>query len=938
MTQGGGGDPGLSSTAADSSAGALDATAPVESGGRTAGVVVGAVVDGQFRIERLLGKGGMGAVFLARDLRLDRDIALKLGNVVSASALHRVEREALALARLQHPNVVVIHQVGKHEDRLYLAMEYVAGGNARQWLERQRRSWREIALLYAAAAEGLAAAHAAGFIHRDFKPDNVLVGEDGRPRVADFGLVRATTDSHDPAAAVVTSSPSLGSMTQTGAVLGTPAYMAPEQFAGTATDARTDQFALCASVWEALFGNRPYSGSTPDEIAQSIDQARFELPKHDRHVPRRVIAALRRGLSRDREARWPSLAPLIAELRHDPARRRRNVLLAAGAIAVLGAAVAVAVVRRQTDPCSDGPAELAETWNPARADALASALDRAQLTASWPGLRGQLDAYGDGWVTGHRAACRATRVDGSQSEAILDQRMLCLSRARAQLDSVLATMIEHRDALADAASEVAALPSLATCADLTALAQQVPLPNDPVLRARIEAAAKLVDKASGASLSGWSRDLARADEALAAARETHWPPLIAQAIEMHAGYLSDEPAVKEYRAAVAAALAAGDDRTAAWAFADGAWALATKPAQAAEWIELARAMWVRLGKPADLGNRIEGADAERLFNGGDAAGGLEATRRATAYNEAAYPTNLWDRADGHFNLARAFDAAGNYDEAQREIDAAIDLARHIAGDAHPVLIGYLELAADLANRRGKVDDAIAFARRAVAIGEGWYGKDDHRLAPALDTLGQLLALHGDIEAARAPLERALALDPDSRETHVRFSLAMLEGGSGHPARAIELVTTALAQAERDTGVDNAEHVPMLLALGIWHRQLGHLDDSQRYLERTVHLSERALGGAAPQTVNAKIELSYTLVAQHRGAAARELLAPALAVPDLPPPVAAELHVASGQALWETGDHASGRREVESGRDAFAALGAAFHHEHDQASAWLQLHK
>ncbi|MCE9577863.1 MAG: serine/threonine protein kinase, partial [Deltaproteobacteria bacterium] len=205
-------------------------------------IVPGSVLEGTYRVERAIGEGGMGIVYLAHDLRLDRDVALKVGRQVSVVSLLRLEREAAALARLSHPNVVVVYQVGAFHRRVFLAMEYVPGGTARAWLEAKVRTWREIVALYAAAGDGLAAAHDAGLIHRDFKPDNVLVGEDGRPRVADFGLARSETHATDhggPAAHP--------SMTQTGAVLGTPAYMPPEQLAGEPLDARADQVAYCAA-------------------------------------------------------------------------------------------------------------------------------------------------------------------------------------------------------------------------------------------------------------------------------------------------------------------------------------------------------------------------------------------------------------------------------------------------------------------------------------------------------------------------------------------------------------------------------------------------------------------------------------------------------------------------------------------------------------------
>jgi serine/threonine-protein kinase len=270
------------------------------------------VID-EYRIARAIGRGGMGQVYLARDTRLDRDVALKFCSTASASTARRIEREAIALARLAHPNVVVVFGVGEWRGQFYIAMEYVEGGNAREWLRAGPRTWREIVALYVAAGDGLAAAHARGFVHRDFKPDNVLVGDDGRPRVADFGLVGADPTSSDDGTAP---SPALSRLTRQDAVIGTVGYMAPEQLANSAVDARADQYAFCVALWEALFGRKP------NPAQPFVASAR---------VPRRILAALRRGLEPEREDRFPTMKELLGQLRRDWRTRRVAIAAAAGA-------------------------------------------------------------------------------------------------------------------------------------------------------------------------------------------------------------------------------------------------------------------------------------------------------------------------------------------------------------------------------------------------------------------------------------------------------------------------------------------------------------------------------------------------------------------------------------------------------------------------------
>jgi hypothetical protein len=298
---------------------------------------------GRFQIEAKLGEGGMGVVLLATDPLLGRRVAIKVlrGSAIDDSARRRLLREAQATAQLSHENVIVVHEVGTHEDQVYLAMEYVAG----QTLTRHQadRGWRVVLDLYTRAGRGLQAAHDAGLVHRDFKPDNVLVGADGRLRVTDFGLV-AATDAVPESPGPRDDSELASKLTQTGAVMGTPRYMAPEQHRGEQVDTRADQFAFCVALYEALYGQAPFAGTTYAELVANVVDAKL-TPLPASEVPLDVRDAVLRGLDRERNNRHGSMRDLLALLAiAPPSQPRRRWPLAIGLAAGVAAVAAVALL------------------------------------------------------------------------------------------------------------------------------------------------------------------------------------------------------------------------------------------------------------------------------------------------------------------------------------------------------------------------------------------------------------------------------------------------------------------------------------------------------------------------------------------------------------------------------------------------------------------
>lgn len=378
----------------------VDPARPSEPSPDPAGLAPGLRI-GRYVIDRVLGQGGMGAVYLAHDPELDRRVAIKLlhpAMSINPDNRARLLREAQAMARVHHPHVVTVHDVVTWEGQLFVAMEYVEGTTLREWI-RSRRSLHQILEMFRKAGEGLAAAHAAGLIHRDFKPGNVLIGVDGKVQVSDFGLAR----SADAAPEAATPEPVSGSqsaallkqdLTQAGLVMGTLGYMAPEQMLINPIDARCDQFSFCVTLYEALYGVRPFKGKDSTALVQAIYDHALQPPVSRMRVPPWVHEAILRGLSPSPEDRFPSMEALLEALHRDPEadessrarirqRMRRGAALGAMATALV-AAVATTQAWRSFEERAQGLllTSRPQPWNP---DVFILAIDQPTIRElGWP--------------------------------------------------------------------------------------------------------------------------------------------------------------------------------------------------------------------------------------------------------------------------------------------------------------------------------------------------------------------------------------------------------------------------------------------------------------------------------------------------------------------------------------------------------------------------
>ncbi len=421
---------------------ARTATAPASAGSSVAAEPLGATL-GRYRLERELGAGGMGVVHAAFDPDLERRVALKVLRSIEggSEARQRLLREARAMARLAHPNVVTVHEVGSANGRDYVAMEIVDGQNLAEWVRSEPRAEDQIVEAFIAAGRGLAAAHAAGIVHRDFKPHNVLRHRNGRVVVTDFGLAREAQEAPDPHAATrrltrpladsaaSTSTPSspLAGLTMTGSVLGTPAYMAPEQWQGGMVTPATDQFAFCVALWEALAGERPFRGATLEALRADVERGPGKLDASK--IPRRLRPALLRGLDPDPARRWPSMESLLDAMAPPLERRsNRGIALVLGGAAVIAAAIGII---RDRDPapaaavatpsCRAPVLDLLAVWP---ADAVSRLVTAGQRPAA-----AQLAADVEAWRTARAKACK---LAGSARDAQLS----CLDGVLSRLDAI----------------------------------------------------------------------------------------------------------------------------------------------------------------------------------------------------------------------------------------------------------------------------------------------------------------------------------------------------------------------------------------------------------------------------------------------------------------------------------------------------------------------
>ncbi|MCA9714054.1 MAG: tetratricopeptide repeat protein, partial [Myxococcales bacterium] len=674
-----------------------------------------------------------------------------------------------------------------------------------------------------------------------------------RVRVMDFGLARpsemtSTLDERERSAA---SQRALSStLTRTGAMVGTPAYMAPEQFEGSA-DARSDQFGFCVALYQSLYGQRPFAGDDLNSLLAAIDARAFTPPTTTASVPSWLREVVLRGLAAQPERRWPSMAALLEALADDPAHRRRRWRAAALiAVAITGTAGGVAwAAQRQARACADFEPLLAGVWDAEqqrRVDAALEATGLSYARETSERVRARLDDYTSRWVTARQDACEASRR-GEQSGVLLDLRMRCLDE---RLQHVAATvdvlLAADEQVVHSAVKSVATLPSLDPCADVAALTSEQPPPEEQVA-ARVAALDERLIEAKALMRAGrYAPGLEVASPVVADAEAIGYEPLQARAW-LTAGTLQIETAAHEQAEA-----------TLERAF-DSAVALGMTAEAADAARMLVYVVGIRLARHAE--GRAWAKPARPLAR---AAG----TEKATAQLLGV--------------LGVLATEEGDYEEAGALLERALAAHERALGPEHPGVATTLGSLVGLAGMQGRYAEARVYVERALAISERALGPNHPEVGLSLSNLGSLALVEGDLAAARAYFERALeifeaAYGPDHPNVAATLgNLGSVAETEGRHEEAYAYSRRALAIQEALVGEDHPSLIPLLTIVGMTASAERRYDDAREHLQRALDIGERARGTDHPSLADTLTQIAQAALAQERYEEARGLFERAVA--------------------------------------------------------------
>ncbi|MEM9452796.1 MAG: serine/threonine-protein kinase [Myxococcota bacterium] len=807
---------------------------------------------GRYVVLRELGRGGMGTVLEAYDDELDRRVALKLLHPHQNQDLaRRLRREAQGLAQLSHPNVVQVFEVSEVEGQPFVALELVCGPTLDQWrVKSPAPGWRRCVEVYLGAGRGLAAVHAAGLVHRDFKPSNCILDEDGRARILDFGLVvrtdKATTEEIIPAPMPVEPRDDAlnCSLTQPGATMGTLPYMPLEQFEGRTIDALSDQFSFCVSLYEAVYAQRPFPGTTIQQLAASLSEGRIRLAPPGTKVPARLRQILLRGLATEPERRWPSMDALLDALERvvTPRWKERRLLgsLALGAGLGLGlgmASLATHWEEERKEQCAGSERELDGIWDQERRAEVRAALEgsgRPYADDTWTRVDAQLSDYGQQWVAKHTEICEATRVSEVQTERDMGRRMRCMDTRRTALQKTVDLLAQTDTHVVDKATTVVAgLPLLSRCDDLLALETALPRPEAPSEARRVDAVReRLLDVRVQIHAGKYQRALLDAEASLEAAKTIGYGPLMAEALMQrslarNAMGLYSEAAADLERAYL---LALRHDHR-------------QIEATATNW-----RLWI-------VGRQL--GQSERAQT-------LSQTALALARRRDTDPAT---RASIFAHTGMMLRDQGKLDQALTYLELALTI-RQAMDPEHPRIPQNLNELGITLTAQGKPKEALDHYQRAVFIQERTLGPDHPELAKSLGNIGVMLMDHQDLlDDALAYLARTRSIQqrvlppehPDRLRTLGNIALALER--QGKLGDALELHRQVLAKQRLALAPEHIDRTKTLGNIAVVLHRLSDLDGALVHYRRALAGFQANLGPRHPVVAHTLDNIGLVLAEQ-----------------------------------------------------------------------------
>jgi len=914
---------------------------------------------GRYVVLQAVGAGAMGVVYAAYDPQLDRKVALKImrrGAEASsddsrASRNTRMFREAQALARLSHPGVITVHDVGSFEGQVFLAMEFVEGGTLTEWLRAEPRHWRQVRKVFLQAGEGLAAAHEAGLVHRDFKPDNVLIHADGRAVVTDFGLARPLPRGEGAAAptpfgpsmdthASSSRSPLSMTLTQTGALVGTPAYMAPEQLRGQGCDARSDQFAFCVALYEGLYGERPFQARSLMALVAAVLEGRVPPAPRGSEVPRWLRRAVLRGLSVEARERHPDVRALLQALRPKALVTGRAV----AAIGVLGVVTGGATValsdRASMQPvayCDDVTAKLEGVWDAPRRIAIAEAFSATEQPFApdvAQRVSAALDTYAQRWVRIQTDACRA-EVEGREPPGVVAARMSCLARRHATLATMTRELASADvDTVMRAPQAVGLLPDLSPCLDAAATGRELP----PVPEGEAEAVAGVrasLDEAMVHRVLGrMQQDLATAETAAQQAEELKYVPVRAEAelsraeAQLMAGRFEDAEA--GLHEALSLGVASHHDHVVAQAAAELGNLEADRQGPqrtTLRWVALGLAALEAQGGnwPDTLANLLN-TRALAKRRDGDLDGAIEDGRLVLKIREEHWGADHYVVAEPLSELGMAYARKGEHAESVRLLGRALEVLREAYGDQHPLYAGVLQNLGTTHFVHGHYADALELYQESHRLLKLTLGPEHPSVAVLAYNVATTLLFMEHYDDALLNVQRAQAIEhavhgPRSGTAATGWALVgEIHLRAGRFSEAEAALRTTLSILDEVLPSDRRRRANIASQLGFVLLRLGRVDQARRELEATLVVQRETAGEPSVEVAETQGRLAMVYLAQGELALAQQAIDASLEQyesEDPDPHQHAEARFRRARILATAGHVDAARTEAEQARAIYA---------------------